>query len=225
MYRRIYNARPQSQTLNEFFLRNTLLPVHLNVIAQEALGINHGGIRNDGLFFQEVPFIRGAKGWLQIKYIETPDYAKRFRSIIDLVELDEEGTEFIRIWISNHEKIKPESKWFYLAVEVAHLLLHKDLLEIPNFERSPKDVINANDEAFLFAQLCLWPIKSIFPGNNQQKQRSDDDLVKILCSEYNKTYEQYNLKYPRRKAAAQCWSFLNRLRLHLPEYYKQISNF
>jgi len=132
--------------------------------------------------------------------------------------------DFIGIHISNNEYVKPDSKWIYLAVEVAHLLLHKDLLRVPSRERDQNANLIASSEAYLFAQLCMWPIISMFPLD-PDKPSSDDQIVDALLKEYEATYKEFDLKIPSDIRSREiCWNFLNRLRTLIPEYYNHIAN-
>ncbi len=58
---------------------------------------------------------------------------------------------------SESEKSTSPSEWFFIAHEVGHIVLHRDLFDVEVMRQSPE----LEDQADFFARLCFWPLERI----------------------------------------------------------------
>lgn len=144
-----------------------------------------------------------------------------FRSWITCGEKDDDeiGTDY---FILINSKLDKMWYWYCFTHEVGHLALHKGDITFPLAGRNPL----FEEQANLFARLCLWPLITLFPDLNDKKRSKGkvfktvyDELIKYLNTEKPSHPTENNREDFAKKLSKK---FLERLEKHLPHIYKAI---
>ena len=120
------------------------------------------------------------------------------------------------------------NRWFLLAHEIGHLLLHQHVLRTPFDSRSTALNALADREADLFARLAFWPVIPLFGGGSSGTppfQLKRESVSRALVRYHFDSFSYFDFREPTEtpnhpKPEKICRIFVNSLRMLAPEIHR-----
>jgi hypothetical protein len=111
-------------------------------------------------------------------------------------------------------------QWYAIAHDLAHLLFHRDYINIQMAQESYR----FEEEADFFAQLTIWPINAIFSDLLRSKETLRySELINFLVKyAYNELSCKMESKSSDMKIRQNANRFFERMKIFLPNMYQKI---
>ena len=112
-----------------------------------------------------------------------------------------------------------ERKWFVLAHECSHILLHHQYLKVPLMNTRQE----IEEEAHFFAQLCFWPVNWIFSEESFPDTPQDEEgIIQALVDYQLEVFRLNSWNVRPQKLHLFAYLFLRRMERLLPRNYARL---